>query len=393
MILAGELAGNHDANLTDTQVQYASVIHSSGTDLLRLLDDILDLAKVESGTVTLEISELLLAELRGGLERDFVHVAEQKGVAFSVALAPDLPASISTDPGRLRQVLKNLLSNAFKFTEEGEVSLHVGLAHSGWTPGHEKLGRASAVTAFTVTDTGIGITAELQRRMFEAFAQADGTTARQYGGTGLGLSISRELVRLLGGEIALTSTPDEGSTFTVYLPSSANGSGNGAAVALLAPAGPIAEPPTRAAHPPRHPQGDGLAGKKALVVDDDIRNVFALTSLLERCGLDVISTQRGEEAVAILERTPEIDIVLMDIMMPIMDGYAAMRAMRALPASGDVPIVAVTAAVEAGERQRCIDAGATAYVTKPVDTASLLVVLDEWLPSDLPAGGPIAALG
>ena len=148
-----------------------------------------------------------MAELQGGLEREFDHVADQKGVAFSVQLAPDLPPAIATDPQRLRQMLKNLLSNAFKFTERGEVSVRVALAQSGWSPTNDTLARAGSVMAFTVTDTGIGITAELQARMFEAFAQADGTTARQYGGTGLGLSISRELVGLLGGEIALSSAP------------------------------------------------------------------------------------------------------------------------------------------------------------------------------------------
>ena len=220
LILADELRDNRERNLTEEQVRYASVIHSSGTDLLRLLNDILDLAKVESGTVTLEIRRAGARRAEDGLQRDFGHVADQKGVAFSVELARGLPATIATDPGRLRQVLTNLLSNAFKFTERGEVSVRVSPADSGWSPENNRLGRASAVIAFSVSDTGIGITAETQQRIFEAFAQADGTTARQYGGTGLGLSISRELVRLLGGEIALTSTPDRGSTFTVYLPSS-----------------------------------------------------------------------------------------------------------------------------------------------------------------------------
>jgi signal transduction histidine kinase/HAMP domain-containing protein/ActR/RegA family two-component response regulator len=385
LILAGELSSNHDANLSEKQVQYAEVIHSSGTDLLRLLDDILDLAKVESGTVKLEISELPLAELQDAIVREFDHVAEHKGVAFSVALAPDLPAGIATDPGRLRQVLKNLLSNAFKFTETGEVSLRVGVAGNGWSRTNEALSSAGAVTAFTVTDTGIGITAEVQRRMFEAFAQADGTTARQYGGTGLGLSISRELVRLLGGEIALTSVPGEGSTFTVFLPSQTNGA---------ASAGPAAHTPlpSRAEQAPDGLPGLRLAGRKVLVVDDDIRNVFALTSLLERCEALVVSAQSGGEGVALLERTPDVDIVLMDIMMPVMDGYATMRAMRELPSGAELPIIAVTAAVEAGERQRCFDAGATAYVTKPVDTAGLLLVLSEWLPAS-PAPGPLAVLG
>jgi signal transduction histidine kinase/HAMP domain-containing protein/ActR/RegA family two-component response regulator len=377
LILARELQDNPEENLTETQVQYAGVIHSSGTDLLRLLNDILDLAKVESGTVTLDVSELPLAELGDGLELDFRHVADKKGLAFSVTLAPDLPAVIATDSGRLRQVLKNLLSNAFKFTEKGEVSLRVTRADGGWSTSNETLNRAAAVTAFSIADTGIGITQDLQRRIFEAFAQADGTTARQYGGTGLGLSISRELVRLLGGEIALSSTPDQGSTFTVYLPS-------GLAVAPVAAAPPVPEAPAlEPSVPPARPVAAGVAGMKALVVDDDVRNIFALTTILERGQLEVISAESGQEGVEILEKT-HVDVAIVDIMMPVMDGYATIRAMRALPAGRDLPIVALTANVAAGTRQRCIDAGATAYVSKPFEAADLLLILSEWLPAAAP---------
>jgi signal transduction histidine kinase/HAMP domain-containing protein len=218
LILAGELKANPDQNLTEAQVQYATIIESSGTDLLRLLNDVLDLAKVESGTVALEVGDLTLVDLQDALEREFRHVADQQGVSFSVELAPDTPAVIVTDPGRLRQVLKNLLANAFKFTERGGVIVRVGRPEPGWRAANGNLGGRDAVIAFSITDTGIGIAADLQQRIFEAFAQADGTTARQYGGTGLGLSISRELAQLLGGEIALKSTLGQGSTFTVHLP-------------------------------------------------------------------------------------------------------------------------------------------------------------------------------
>ena len=376
LILARELADNPEQNLSEAQVQYAGVIHSSGTDLLRLLNDILDLAKVESGTVALEISEMELDTLQDSLEREFGQVADKKGVAFSIELDPALPRTMATDPGRLRQVLKNLLSNAFKFTDEGAVRLRVSRVDSGWSPAREQLSRASAVTAFSIQDTGIGVTPELQRSIFEAFAQADGTTARQYGGTGLGLSISRELVRLLGGEIALSSTPGEGSTFTVYLPSPA-------------PVGAEGAPPSPAPAPtgpapfglPDRLAGVGLAGMKALIVDDDERNIFALTTLLERGHLAVVSAESGAAGVALLEQAEDIDIVLVDIMMPVMDGYATMHAMRALPGRGDIPLIALTAKVGTGERERCIAAGASAYVAKPVNAADLLVVLGEWLPS------------
>jgi signal transduction histidine kinase/HAMP domain-containing protein/ActR/RegA family two-component response regulator len=373
LILARELEDNAEQNLTASQVQYASVIHASGSDLLRLLNDILDLAKVESGTVTLESSELPLAELRDSLERDFAHVADQKGLGFSVELAPELPPTIATDPGRLRQVLKNLLSNAFKFTERGGVSVCLSLADSGWNAANDELCRAGDVIAIAIHDTGIGITPELQQRIFDAFAQADGTTARQYGGTGLGLSISRELVRLLGGEIVLSSEPEQGSTFTVYLPSTPDRG-----------AGPTA-PPEREAPGLQSPRaGANLAGLKALVIDDDFSNIFALTTLLERGNLNVVSAESGEEGIALLERTPDIDIALVDIMMPVLDGYATIRAMRKLPQRAKLPIVALTANVTPGERQRCIDAGASAYVSKPVENADLLSILSEWLPAAPP---------
>ena len=381
LILARALEDNLEQNLTAEQVRYASVIHSSGTDLLALLNDILDLAKVESGTVTLQISELRLSDLQEALERDFGHVAEQKGVSFSVQLAPDLPPSIATDPRRLRQVLKNLLSNAFKFTEHGGVTVRVSRADSGWSASNERLAQAGAVTAFSIADTGIGITPEMQHPIFEAFAQADGTSARRYGGTGLGLSISRELVHLLGGEIALSSTSGHGSTFTVYLPSAAPGDAAPWPAPLAAPA-PDAQPPARPSF------GRGLAGTKALVVDNDLRNIFALTTLLERGRLEVIAAESGEEALALLKQARDIQIVLVDIMMPVMDGYATIRAMRELPGRAELPIIAVTANVAAGERQRCIDAGASAYVSKPVDSDGLLVVLGEWLASGAPAGSP-----
>jgi signal transduction histidine kinase/CheY-like chemotaxis protein/HAMP domain-containing protein len=406
LILAGELEDNHEQTMSATQVEYAGVIRSSGTDLLSLLDDILDLAKVESGTVTLEIDELSLFELKDAIERDFSHVAKQQELSFSVELEPELPATIATDASRLRQVLKNLIANAFKFTEQGGVNVRVSAAASGWSPTNDKLARADAVIAFSVSDTGIGVTLEQQQLIFEAFAQADGTTARQYGGTGLGLSISRELVRLLGGEITLTSTRGEGSTFTVYLPRNVGdpattsaptpavvaGSAlaplslpelvlparnGGAAVAVVAPEVRALKPSPA----PEHPAGASVAGMKVLVVDDDFRNVFALSALLQRVHIEAISAESGAQGVAMLEQTPDVDLVLVDIMMPIMDGYATMRAMRGLTTARDVPLVAFTAKVEDGERQRCIDAGASAYVAKPIDTAELLHILGEWLPA------------
>lgn len=382
LILASELKANGEQNLTPEQVKYAGVIHASGTDLLRLLNDILDLAKVESGTVTLDVRDMPLAQLKEGLEQDFGLVAEQQGLGFTVELEPDLPAGIATDPGRLRQVLKNLLANAFKFTDTGEVGVRIKSPDAGWTPESKSLAEADSVLAFAIADTGVGISDEQQHLIFEAFAQGDGTTARKYGGTGLGLSISREIVHLLGGEIVLESAPDVGSTFTVYLPGQelpaiakvALAQTNGHVAVAVKPVEPSAEPgPVKA-------NAVDLAGMTVLVVDDDYRNIFATTTMLQRGKLNVLSAESGEDAIAILEHTPGIDIVLMDIMMPVMDGYAAMRAMRKLPAGADIAIVALTAKVGPAERERCMEAGATGYVPKPVESSTdFLAVLSDCL--------------
>jgi signal transduction histidine kinase/HAMP domain-containing protein/ActR/RegA family two-component response regulator len=392
LMLAGELKANPDRNLTEAQVEYANVIQSSGTDLLKLLNDVLDLAKVESGTVTLESGELVLPDLQDALEREFRPVAEQKGMSFSMELEPGMQPSLVTDPGRLRQVLKNLLANAFKFTERGSVTVRVGQPHSGWSHESHDLDHAVNVTAFSVSDTGIGIAADAQKRIFEAFVQADGTTGREYGGTGLGLSISRELVQLLGGEITLSSTLGVGSTFTVYLPSSHNGDAGGVSPTLkLEPEASDAEELPVRTHSPQPVRSlpAELAGLKVLVVDDDFRSIFALTVLLERGNLEVISAESGEEAIAALQQTPDISLVVTDIMMPGMDGYEMMRAIRRRPQHAGLPILAITAKVTAGERQRCIDAGASAYIPKPVDPAELLLLLGEWLPCGTPAAEPI----
>ena len=218
LILSDQLSKNPDGNLTAKQTEFAKTIHSSGNDLLMLINDILDLSKIESGTVVVDIGELRFSDLHDYVERTFRHVAEAKGVDFSIDLHPDLPKSLHTDSKRLQQVLKNLLSNAFKFTREGRVELHIEPATSGWSLEHETLDRARSVLAISVSDTGIGIPADKQQIIFEAFQQADGSTSRKYGGTGLGLAISREIARLLGGEIRLVSAPGAGSTFTLYLP-------------------------------------------------------------------------------------------------------------------------------------------------------------------------------
>ena len=390
LLLAQQLEDNPDKNMTATQVEYASVIHASGNDLLELLNSILDLAKVESGTVTADMADVSVDELRTTLIREFEHVAQANGLAYSIDITPKSPRVIVTDPQRLRQILKNLLANAFKFTEAGTVHMQIGTTDTGWNHDITPLVQAEAVIAFAVTDTGIGIQADQQQQIFEAFAQGDGTTARLYGGTGLGLSISRELVNLLGGELTVTSTPGRGSTFTVYLPA-----GRVAALAALPDAGvPASEPlsPSQQARAttsgvlPQPAGSSGYAdgaieGTKILVVDDDFRNIFAMSALLERGHAEVTVAESGADAIAALLRAPDFDIVLMDIMMPVMDGYETIRAIRAIEQFQDLSIIAVTGKVIPGERQRCLDAGANDYVPKPVDTAELLAALRPWLPT------------
>src|SRR3989449_111361 len=234
LILADQLGGNFEGNLTSKQVDYAKTIHSSGNDLLKLINDILDLAKIESGTVTVEVGDLTFADLEEYLERTFRPVAESKALDLAITLDPKLPKALRTDSKRLQQILRNLLSNAFKFTERGRVALDIAPAHEGWSPDHYVLNRSLSVVAFRVKDTGIGIQPEKQQIIFEAFQQADGSTSRRYGGTGLGLAISREIARMLGGELSVESRPGEGSTFRLFLPPH-----------LPAPT----PPPARPAHP------------------------------------------------------------------------------------------------------------------------------------------------
>ncbi|MBI3372497.1 MAG: HAMP domain-containing protein, partial [Betaproteobacteria bacterium] len=672
LILSDQLSGNAEGNLSVRQIDFAKTIHSSGNDLLMLINDILDLSKIESGTVAVDIGELPVDELYRYVERTFRPVAESRKLDFQIRLDENLPPSMFTDAKRLQQIIKNLLSNAFKFTHRGQVTLTIEAATGGWSATNEALNHAPQVLAFSVSDTGIGIPGEKQQIIFEAFQQADGSTSRKYGGTGLGLAISRELSRLLRGEIRLFSTLGRGSTFTLYMPQShtpqrpaqspeeaagprfadrpaelagsarlpalaavpaialphaepepealPNEAGDdrdnirpgdlvllivendipfarvlleaaraksfkvlvaslgaaalamareykpsaitldivlpdiegwrvlerlkndtasrhvpvcvisteearerawrggawsflnkpiqstelisdlldsvkevvrrkGTGVLLLAPKGfklvrsiksfdmglrmthvtdaaaasaafvkggmgclvccptsidPVALPPpvadavnegrlpmivyddanrvheddsqwhrllkngrvrlvrsperfidqlafTLHAETARLPQAHRavlqgmyqsnklLSGKRALIVDDDMRNIFALSSVLEEFDMRIKSTDNGRDAIKLLDRDPDVDIVLMDIMMPEMDGLDTMREIRKIPACRDLPIIAVTAKAMKGDRERCIEAGAWDYLSKPVDTEQLLGTLRAWL--------------
>jgi signal transduction histidine kinase/CheY-like chemotaxis protein/HAMP domain-containing protein len=511
LILARLLADNQQSNLTPEQVQYAETIYSSGADLLSLINEILDLSKVEAGKMHIEPRAVLVSEIAQSLRRSFQPVAEQRGLTFESHVVTGTSETIWTDPQRLQQVLKNLLSNAFKFTEEGTVALRITdhVERSSLT--NETLATSRRVMAFEVSDTGIGIPEDKQRLIFEAFQQADGTTSRQYGGTGLGLSISRKIAGLLGGEIQLESAPGKGSRFTLFLPDDGGEARSARPTARRWTTAPEADPaydrpeavalaralfeddrtaivpgdrvllvieddeafakilllvgrqtgfkvvvatrgdtglalaaqvrpnavtldvelpvvdgwsvlerlksspstrhipvqvisvrerehlgtsPGVFAYLVKPVTKDALEGALArlreyvdrpvganpratvLVVDDDVRNTFALSSVLETKGIRVIYAENGEAGMAVLEREKAIDAVLMDIMMPQKDGYETIREIRRNPRHGRLPIIAVTAKALPEDGVRCMQAGADAYVAKPIDGDALIERID-----------------
>ncbi len=464
LILAKLLADNAEGNLSPKQVEFAETIHGAGSDLLQLINDILDLSKVEAGKMDVSPTRIALVQLVDYVEATFRPLTAEKGLDFSVRVSPELPATLHTDEQRLLQVLRNLLSNAVKFTDSGAVELVIRPARADVPQSiREQLLEAGSLSepdgdliAFSVTDTGIGIAASKMRVIFEAFKQADGTTSRKYGGTGLGLSISREIARLLGGEIHAASEPGRGSTFTLYLPlhpselpphgyghqgsgaepggsdgqgpegfgeAAQDGRSGGGALfrhrrRAVGRAEPRAALPGRTAQPQEAPspaaggqQASGVAagpaagaasgaqewpgagqedahapghrfafnGEKVLIVDDDIRNVFALTSVLEQHGLAVLYAENGREGIEVLEQHDDAAVVLMDIMMPEMDGYATTTAIRRMPQFAGLPIIALTAKAMKGDREKAIESGASDYVTKPVDPDHLLSVMEQWM--------------
>jgi signal transduction histidine kinase/HAMP domain-containing protein/CheY-like chemotaxis protein len=531
LILARLLAQNPGRNLTAKQVEYANVIHSAGSDLLQLINDILDLSKVEAGRMDIHAERFALSALLEDIQATFQPVTAEKGLDFAVKAYPDAPPELFTDRQRLRQVLGNLLSNAAKFTESGGVTIRARLHPADDGP----------MLAFEVADTGIGIAPENVDTIFGAFQQGDGTLSRRYGGTGLGLSIAREVGTLLGGQITAESELGRGSTFTLFLPPELPGAAEESESALVAlddahalPELPRAsqpeseefpEPPgsrrllvvegtrgglltllahsavsdlagihgpvqvstaetpdqgigvlTRAPHQcvvldlslpdasafafleqlqestdlrdvpvlahtrekfdtaqsrlarlrfgsrslellpsldelreritlhlsaaqpehvpplisepapdasPRVPAAteghEALHGKKVLVIDDDARNVFAITSTLEQHGMSVTEAPNGRKGIEALLDGGGVDLILMDVMMPELDGYATMTAIRQMPAFATLPIIAVTARAMPGDKEKSIVAGASDYVTKPVDTDELLTRIERWI--------------
>ncbi len=401
LILAKLLADNPEGNLHEKQVEFAKTIHGSGQDLLTLINDILDLSKIESGMMTVSLTDLPFPELRDMMERNFRQVANDRALEFHIDLAPTLPRAVHTDPTRLQQILKNLLGNAFKFTERGGVTLQVETALSGWTQGHDVLDRAASVLAFRVTDTGIGIPEEKQRIIFEAFQQADASTTRKFGGTGLGLSISREIARLLGGEIQVTSEPGVGSTFTLYLPQT-----------YVAPTSrreqfhdeelhaDVTTQPEREAReethggetprpwqlPPVSPSpadeqpgviveeqvpddrnAVGEGDRTVLIVEDDVNFARILLDMARDKGFKGIVATRGESGLQLAKRYRP-DAITLDIALPDMEGWTVLDRLKHEKATRHIP-VHIISGDEASSRG--LRLGAFAQLEKPVTKEAL----------------------
>ncbi|MBP1967349.1 response regulator [Paenibacillus aceris] len=379
LILSQMLQENKLGNLSLDEQEYARVIHSSGTDLLLLIDDILDLSKVEAGKLDIHIGELNVKGLPSLIRSQFAKVAEQRNLFLHIEQDLRVPEHFYTDEQRLSQILKNLLSNAFKFTHEGSVHVRIGLCDDDQIARFLPSAKYDQVLAISVSDTGIGIPPDKQAFIFEPFRQADGTTNRKYGGTGLGLSISRELAGLLGGSIGMSSEEGVGSTFTVYIPSMEPSvsefqtAWDEAAVAYDAPQGMQDE------HSVLLAETSILRGRNVLVVDDDVRNVFVLSNAFENEGMNVSVAHDGQECLDILQKEPQIDLVLMDMMMPVMDGYEAMRMIRKNARYEHLPIIAITAKAMKQDRDICLQAGASDYISKPLKLNQLMSIMRVWL--------------
>jgi HAMP domain-containing protein/signal transduction histidine kinase/DNA-binding response OmpR family regulator len=375
LILGQQLAENPDGNLAPRQVEFARTIHGAGTDLLNLISDILDLSKIESGTVTVEAEEIYFANVLESVARPFRHQAESQGLAFEVEIDPRLGRSIVTDSKRLQQILKNLLSNAMKFTAEGSVRLRVAPVTAGWRSDNVALNQASAAVAFEVTDTGVGIPAEKQKIVFEAFQQADASTSRKYGGTGLGLAISRELASLLGGELALRSTPGLGSTFTLYLPMMYTGP----RTAVRQPAAsPGAQPLASVALPEhladqfpddRHELQPG--DRVLLVVEDDANYAGILVDAAHAAGLKAVVTARGSEALDLALQYKPVAVSL-DVFLPDMLGWNVLSQFKRTLETRHIPVQILTMDED---RQQGLSRGAFSYLSKPTSTEGLNAAL------------------
>ncbi|MDM5314971.1 ATP-binding protein [Fictibacillus sp. b24] len=395
LILSEMLAENSNKSLSDEELEFAKVIHSSGQDLLNLINDILDLSKVEAGKLEIMLSEVNLSEFPSNLERNFTHIADQKGLNFTINVAPDVPTILQTDEKRFQQIVKNLLSNAFKFTEKGSVSVSVKKVQTDVI-----YNGVDYWLEVSIKDTGIGIPKEKHELIFQAFQQGDGATIRKYGGTGLGLSISSEFAKLLGGRLQLQSEEGKGSTFKLLIPSISDetvsvqtflGASAEVATALeqSSQTSLVAEAPITAKIVTAEPEAEQPSiavdeenvfyGKTVLITDDDNRNIFALKMALEQKGMNILIANNGMECLDVLDANKKIDLILMDIMMPEMDGYETMQRIRGTGEYSDLPIIALTAKAMKNDREKCLEAGASDYISKPLKLEQLFSVMHVWM--------------
>jgi CheY-like chemotaxis protein len=375
LILGQQLSQNSEGNLSGRQVEFAKTIHSAGTDLLYLISDILDLSKIESGTVTVDTEELTFTSLRDTLVRTFSIEADRRRLSFTLELSPRLSRTIVSDPKRLLQVLKNLLSNAFKFTEEGGVALRVQPAAGGWSPEHPILNRVPSVIAFEVSDTGIGIAPEKQKIVFEAFQQADAGTSRKYGGTGLGLAISRELANLLGGEIRLTSTPGKGSTFTLFLPETfiSTTVPKTSAEGTIATSGPVYSAVHSRTEIVPDDRDDVKPGDPTLlIIEDDPHYARVLLGLARDKGFKGLVAMRGTAGLSLAREYLPTAITL-DVFLPDMLGWSVLSQLKYDSTTRHIPVQIVT--IEE-DRQQGLEHGAFAYLHKGVTTEGLEKAFD-----------------
>ncbi|MGV3486338.1 MAG: response regulator, partial [Planctomycetaceae bacterium] len=401
LILSDQLSKNADHNLTEKQVEFAKTIHSSGNDLLMLINDILDLSKIESGTVVVDVNELRFPDLVNYIDRTFSHVADSKSLEFVINMSPHLPTSILTDSKRLQQIIRNLLSNAFKFTPRGRVALTVEPVSSGWNPQNEHLNNSPAVISISVSDTGIGIAADKQQIIFEAFQQADGSTSRKYGGTGLGLAISREIARLLGGEIRLVSAPGRGSTFTLYLPSTftlpkalrrqtsemeasppqeresaqpiqTHPASRFAAAARVSEAA-LEYAETIVASPDSHVLLNELGDDRdriqpgdqvLLVVDNDLAFARLLIDAARENGFKAIASSLGAAAIT-LAREYKPQAITLDIKLPDIDGWRVLNRLKNDPTTRHIPVSIISTDEDL---DRGLQMGAVDITSKPIRT-------------------------
>jgi HAMP domain-containing protein/signal transduction histidine kinase/DNA-binding response OmpR family regulator len=366
LILGQQLTDNPEGNLTPKQVEFARTIHGAGTDLLNLISDILDLSKIESGTVTVEAEEIFFSNLIDMVSRPFRHEADTRQLSFEVHVDSNLGRGIVTDSKRLQQVLKNLLSNAFKFTAQGGVRLNVSAAVGGWSPDHLVLNQAPSVVSFEVSDTGIGIPIEKQKIIFEAFQQADASTSRKYGGTGLGLAISRELSTLLGGEIQLRSTPGVGSAFTLFLPLKYVGpSGHARPPSEPTVAQPVGLLPAAPERPFEHIPDDRLDVQPGdpllLIVEDDPHYARIMVDLARNKGFKVLLAMRGDDALE-LAKQYQPTAVSLDVFLPDMLGWNVLSQLKQSPLTRHIPVQIITLDED---RQHGLARGAFSFVVKP----------------------------